>query len=78
MTHDEVANITEDNMYQVMLYNHMPIDWIDHAYTYGVVFLKQQFFKPNDALPCYIQVDNEQHNQLHIYGTPPAIVEWDR
>ncbi|KAG6871769.1 hypothetical protein C0995_000287 [Termitomyces sp. Mi166 len=55
----------------------IPLDWVDHAYTYGVVYLEQQFHNPTMSLDIFCEIDNKRHQCLLRYGTPPAISQWD-
>ncbi|KAG6893920.1 hypothetical protein C0995_015653 [Termitomyces sp. Mi166 len=39
---DEMArNFLDDNTLRVLLHNQILLDWVDHAYTYGIVYLEQ-------------------------------------
>ena len=49
---DEAAGtIIEDDVLWIMLHNCIPLEWADHAYMYGVVYLKHQFFHSSPAMP---------------------------
>ncbi|KAG6861068.1 hypothetical protein C0993_002764 [Termitomyces sp. T159_Od127] len=37
---DQVWNFTDDDAICVLIHNHIPPDWVDHAYTYGIVYLE--------------------------------------
>ncbi|KAG6893395.1 hypothetical protein C0995_000654, partial [Termitomyces sp. Mi166 len=75
---DEMAQYFSDNdALYVLLHNQIPLDWVDHAYTYGVVYLEQQFHSPTMSLDIFHKVDNERHHRLSRYGTPPTISNWD-
>ncbi|KAG6858220.1 hypothetical protein C0995_001684, partial [Termitomyces sp. Mi166 len=75
---DEMAqNFSDDNALHVLLHNQIPLDWVDHAYTYGVVYLEQQFHNPTMSLDIFHKIDDERHQRLLCYGTPPAIPQWD-
>ncbi|KAG6876763.1 hypothetical protein C0992_011866 [Termitomyces sp. T32_za158] len=32
---EKVRNFSDDNTIHVLLYNRIPVEWVDHAYTYG-------------------------------------------
>ncbi|KAG6882642.1 hypothetical protein C0995_014118 [Termitomyces sp. Mi166 len=75
---DEMArNFSDDDALRVLLHNQIPLDWVDHAYTYGVVYLEQQFHNPMMSLDIFHKIDDKRHQRLLCYGTPPAIPQWD-
>ncbi|KAG6867186.1 hypothetical protein C0993_005945 [Termitomyces sp. T159_Od127] len=74
---DQVWNFSNDDMLCILLYNHIPIEWVDHTYTYGMVYLEQQFHHPTMSLNIFWEVDNERLECLEVYGTPMAIPQWD-
>ncbi|KAG6895127.1 hypothetical protein C0992_003047 [Termitomyces sp. T32_za158] len=74
---DKVRNFTDNDAIRVLLYNHIPVEWVDHAYTYGVVYLEQQFHHPTMSLDIFWEVDDERLERLKLYGTPAAIPQWD-
>ncbi|KAG6871164.1 hypothetical protein C0995_007626 [Termitomyces sp. Mi166 len=55
----------------------IPLDWVDHAYTYGVVYLEQQFYNPTMSLDIFHEIDDKHHQCLLRYGTLPTIPQWD-
>ncbi|KAG6859079.1 hypothetical protein C0995_011668, partial [Termitomyces sp. Mi166 len=75
---DEMAqNFSDDDALCDLLHNRIPLDWVDHAYTYGVVYLEQQFHNPTMSLDIFCEIDDERHQRLLCYGTPPTIPQWD-
>ncbi|KAG6869622.1 hypothetical protein C0995_001722 [Termitomyces sp. Mi166 len=75
---DEMArNFSDNNALCVLLHNQIPLDWVDHTYKYGVVYLEQQFHNSTMSLDIFCEIDNERHQHLLCYGTPPAIPQWD-
>ncbi|KAG6893357.1 hypothetical protein C0993_001347 [Termitomyces sp. T159_Od127] len=74
---DQVRNFTDDDVICVLIHNHIPLDWVDHAYTYGVVYLEQQFHQPTMSLDVFRDIDDERLQRLVVYGTLPAIPNWD-
>ncbi|KAG6880761.1 hypothetical protein C0995_004532, partial [Termitomyces sp. Mi166 len=75
---DEMAqNFSDNNTLCILLHNQIPLDWVDHVYTYGVVYLEQQFHNPTMSLDIFHKIDDEHHQRLLRYGTPPAIPQWD-
>ncbi|KAG6872141.1 hypothetical protein C0995_012627 [Termitomyces sp. Mi166 len=75
---DEMAqNFSDDDALCILLHNQILLDWVDHTYTYGVVYLEQQFHNPTMSLNIFHEIDDERHQCLSCYGTPPAIPQWD-
>ncbi|KAG6886529.1 hypothetical protein C0992_003549 [Termitomyces sp. T32_za158] len=74
---DKVRNFSDNDAIHVLLYNHIPAKWVDHAYMYGVVYLEQQFHHPTMSLDIFQEIDNERLECLRLYGTPTAIPHWD-
>ncbi|KAG6875874.1 hypothetical protein C0992_001983 [Termitomyces sp. T32_za158] len=74
---DKVQNFSDDDTIHVLLYNRILVEWVDHAYTYGVVYLEQQFHHPTMFLDIFQEVDDERLECLRLYGTPTAIPQWD-
>ncbi|KAG6901374.1 hypothetical protein C0995_012792 [Termitomyces sp. Mi166 len=42
-----------------------------------MVYLEQQFHNPTMSLDIFHEIDDERHQCLLCYGTPPAIPQWD-
>ncbi|KAG6859254.1 hypothetical protein C0995_010278 [Termitomyces sp. Mi166 len=75
---DEMAqNFSNDNALHVLLHNQIPLDWVDHAYTYSMVYLEQQFHSPTISMDIFCKIDDERLQHLSHYSTPPAIPQWD-
>ncbi|KAG6859911.1 hypothetical protein C0995_002041 [Termitomyces sp. Mi166 len=75
---DEMAqNFSDDNVLRILLHNWIPLDWVDHAYTYGVAYLEQQFHSPTMSMDIFCEINNERIQHLLHYGTPPTIPQWD-
>ncbi|KAG6874113.1 hypothetical protein C0992_008047 [Termitomyces sp. T32_za158] len=74
---DKVRNFSDDDVIRVLLYNHIPLKWVNHAYTYRVVYLEQQFHHPTMSLDIFREVDDERLERLKLYRTPAAIPQWD-
>ncbi|KAG6869638.1 hypothetical protein C0995_001660 [Termitomyces sp. Mi166 len=75
---DKMAqNFSDNDALRVLLHNRILLDWMDHAYTYGVVYLEQQFHNSMMSLDIFHEIDNKRHQRLLCYGTPPAIPQWD-
>ncbi|KAG6863590.1 hypothetical protein C0993_010938 [Termitomyces sp. T159_Od127] len=50
---NQVWNFTNNDVICVLIHNRIPLDWVDHAYTYGVVYLEQQFHQPTMSLDVF-------------------------
>ncbi|KAG6883256.1 hypothetical protein C0995_012553, partial [Termitomyces sp. Mi166 len=75
---DEMAqNFSDDNALHVLLHNWILLDWVDHAYMYGMVYLEQQFHSPTMSMDIFCKIDNKRLQRLSHYGTPLAISQWD-
>ncbi|KAG6883594.1 hypothetical protein C0995_012004 [Termitomyces sp. Mi166 len=74
---DQAHNFSDNDTLCVLLHNHIPLDCVDHAYTYGVVYLEQQFHNPMMSMDIFKDVDNKRIERLSRYGTPSAILQWD-
>ncbi|KAG6885659.1 hypothetical protein C0992_004978 [Termitomyces sp. T32_za158] len=74
---DQVRNFSDNNVICVLIHKRIPPDWVDHAYTYGVVYLEQQFHQPMMSLDIFRDVYDKRLQRLSIYGTPPTIPNWD-
>ncbi|KAG6859586.1 hypothetical protein C0995_006968 [Termitomyces sp. Mi166 len=74
---DQAHNFLDNDALHVLLHNCILLDWVDHAYTYGVVYLEQQFHNPTMSMDIFKDVDNKHIEHVSRYGTPPAILQWD-
>ncbi|KAG6860016.1 hypothetical protein C0995_000444 [Termitomyces sp. Mi166 len=77
MPDDQAHNFSDNNALHVLLHNHIPLDWVNHAYTYGMVYLEQQFHSLTMSLDIFREVDDECIKRLSRYSTPPTILHWD-
>ncbi|KAG6881260.1 hypothetical protein C0995_002475, partial [Termitomyces sp. Mi166 len=74
---DQACNFSDNDALCVLLHNRILLDWVDHAYTYGMVYLEQQFHSPTMSLDIFREVDDECIEHLSRYSTPPTILHWD-
>ncbi|KAG6896241.1 hypothetical protein C0995_011648 [Termitomyces sp. Mi166 len=75
---DEMAqNFSDNNTLCILLHNQIPLDWVDYAYMYGVVYLEQQFHSPTMSMDIFHEINNEHIQRLSLYGTPLTIPQWD-
>ncbi|KAG6867273.1 hypothetical protein C0993_005080 [Termitomyces sp. T159_Od127] len=72
-----VRNLSDDDILCILLYNCILVEWVNHAYTYGMVYLEQQFHHPTMSLDIFQEVDNERLERLEVYRTPVAIPQRD-
>ncbi|KAG6875204.1 hypothetical protein C0992_004781, partial [Termitomyces sp. T32_za158] len=70
-------NIMDADVLRAMLANCIPVEWVDHAYTFSMVYLETHFFEVNASINIYREMDNDRHRRLDLYGEPPAIPQWD-
>ena len=61
----------------ILLNNWIPSSWVDHSYLFGLAYLNAHYAGNGPHQASYDEIDNEWLACLHIYGTPPPIVEWD-
>ncbi|KAG6899708.1 hypothetical protein C0995_005144 [Termitomyces sp. Mi166 len=75
---DKMAqNFSDDNALHVLLHNWIPLDWVDHTYMYGMVYLEQRFHSPTMSMDIFHKINNERIQRLLLYGTSPATPQWD-
>ncbi|KAG6871974.1 hypothetical protein C0995_014368 [Termitomyces sp. Mi166 len=75
---DEMAqNFSDNDALRILLHNWIPLDWVDHAYTYGVVYLEQQFHSPMMSMDIFHEIDDKRLQCLLHYGTSLIIPQWD-
>jgi hypothetical protein len=71
-------NLTINEVLATLTTNHIPLTWVDHAYTYGLHYLNHHYNHSPEAEANYREVDNEHIHWLGVHDLPPAIPEWDR
>jgi hypothetical protein len=71
------ADITIDDVLTTLSTNHVPLAWVDHAYTFGLHYLNHHYNGPSPASSMYREIDDERLHWLGVHGLPPAIPEWD-
>lgn len=57
----QAVNIGDNKVLRTLLYNRVPPEWVDHAYTFGVVYLQNHFNNPNMLLEQYQVINNACH-----------------
>ncbi|KAG6809826.1 hypothetical protein H0H92_014594 [Tricholoma furcatifolium] len=73
----QVKNLSRDDVLWLLLLNQIPLDWVDHAYTYGVVYMDYHYSASDTMRDLYIKVDREHRYRLDYYGEPQSIPGWD-
>jgi hypothetical protein len=71
------ANLTFQDVINVLIDNRIPPAWIDHSYPYGVIALNNYYTGAPLVQGALDSIDNERIARLHLYGEPPAIPAWD-
>ncbi|KAG6881145.1 hypothetical protein C0995_002894, partial [Termitomyces sp. Mi166 len=74
---DQACNFSDNDALHILLHNCILLDWVDHAYIYGMVYLEQQFHNPTISMDIFKDVDNKHIECLSCYGTSPTILQWD-
>jgi len=72
-----VMNMTMEDVTATLIYNRIPVEWIDHAYMYGLHFMSQHYAGSTLDDDLLAEYDDERLHRLDLHGVPPAIVEWD-
>ncbi|KAG6888674.1 hypothetical protein C0992_007881 [Termitomyces sp. T32_za158] len=75
---DKVENLSNNDTLSVLLYNHVPVECVDHTYTYSMVYLEERFHQLTMSLDIFHEINNERFECLKIYGTPAAVPDWDK
>ncbi|KAG6870873.1 hypothetical protein C0995_009981, partial [Termitomyces sp. Mi166 len=58
---DKMAqNFSDDDALRVLLHNQILLDWVDHAYTYGMVYLEQQFHSPTMSMDIFHEINDKR------------------
>ena len=71
------ANFSIQDIFNVLLDNRIPPEWVDHTYSSGILALNHLYSGAPLTRSLLDPTDNERLARLHIYGEPPAIAEWD-
>jgi hypothetical protein len=71
------SNISIQDVIRALIDNHIPPEWVDHAYPHGIIFLNAHYTGSSLSQNLLDAIDNERIARLHRYGTPAAITEWD-
>ena len=74
---NRVSNYGIQDIMDVLIDNRVPIEWVDHAYPYGVIYLNAHYGGSGLAASSLDAIDDERLARLERYGSPAAIPEWD-
>ncbi|KAG6897085.1 hypothetical protein C0995_010823 [Termitomyces sp. Mi166 len=74
---DKMAqNFSDNNALCILLHDQIPLDWVDHAYMYGVVYLEQQFHSPMMSMDIFRKINDKCIQHLSHHGTFSTIPQW--
>ncbi|KAG6822421.1 hypothetical protein H0H92_013943, partial [Tricholoma furcatifolium] len=76
-TSSQVANLSAADILRLLFVNRIPPTWVDHAYTFGVVYLSYHFTASALTREAMLETDNDRHERLQRLGLPQAITAWD-
>ncbi len=77
MNVQQAYNVSLRDVTNYLIDNRIPPEWVDHAYVYGVRFIKVHYSGSVIQQDLLDLVDNERLARLHAYGVPAPIVVWD-
>jgi len=72
-----VMNMTMEDVIATLIYNRIPVEWIDHAYLYGLHFMSQRYAGSTLDDDLLAEYDDERLHRIDLYGVPSAITAWD-
>lgn len=72
-----VQNMTIEDVISALIFNRVPVDWVDHAYLFGLQFFDQHYAGNPIDEALLADHDNERLHRLDLHGAPPAIPAWD-
>ena len=72
-----MPNLGIPDIINVLLNNHIPPHWIDHAYPYGLAFIDAHYVGSGLNQALFDDIDNEWLAHIRTHAAPPAIPEWD-
>ncbi len=71
------ANVSLQDVINVLLDNRIPPSWIDHAYPYGFIFMDAHHTGSPAHREMIDPIDHERLERVRAYGLPPTIPSWD-
>ncbi len=70
-------NLNQQDIINVLLDNRISLEWIDHAYMYGVNLIDAHYTGGTMSQTLLDDIDNKRLAHLQVYGVPLPIEEWD-
>ena len=61
----------------VLLDNHIPPEWMDHAYTFRWAYLEAHHSGHPIHQALFDEIDNERLTHVQAYRALPSIVAWN-
>ncbi|KAF4609970.1 hypothetical protein D9613_010370 [Agrocybe pediades] len=77
MDPNHVKNMSIQDVIDTLIHNCIPVEWIDHCYTYGYQYLNQRFNGSKLDIDVLAPVDDDRLARLAKFGVPPTIPAWD-
>ncbi|GLB37188.1 hypothetical protein LshimejAT787_0402390 [Lyophyllum shimeji] len=74
---DPRAGVTEQEVLRNMLDNRIPVEWADHAYTFGLYYWAFNYANSGASASFFRSIDDDRVVRLDRTGVPPAIPQWD-
>lgn len=72
------SHISEADVLETLILNHIPRAWVDHSYAFGFNYLEHYFGGPSLHHQLYLNTDRSRILRLNIRGDfPPTIPRWD-
>lgn len=69
-------NLNKNDVIQVLLENGIPVEWIQHAYSYGVNYLDHHLALSPKYITEMRSVNKERLERLQTYGVPQPMDRW--
>jgi len=73
---NRVPNLGIQDIINVLLDNHIPSHWIDHAYPYGLAFIDTHYVGSGLNQALFDDIDNERLTHIRTHTMPPAIPKY--
>lgn len=71
-----VANMTEEDVIQVLIKNRIPVEWVDHAYPYGVQYIRHHLMTNGEHRQLMTEINAQRAVRLNDHGEPGEIEAW--
>ncbi|KAF9542421.1 hypothetical protein CPC08DRAFT_770415 [Agrocybe pediades] len=77
LTDDRARNLCQRDVIDLLIANRIPVEWIDHSYSYGYQYLSQRYDGSLMDQALLASVDDERIRRLATFGVPPTIADMD-